>query len=111
VSSDSNSRLVYSTGGEIVDAKPQKQRQQTATAKAPDTGGVRLRLDRRSSGRVVTVVSGLAKDAETLLKELKAACGTGGTLKDGLLELQGDHRDKVEVALGARGIKSKRAGG
>jgi translation initiation factor 1 len=71
-----------------------------------------LRLDRRASDRVVTVVTGLpAADAATLARELKAACGTGGTLKDGVLELQGDHRSRVEEALRERGLRSKRAGG
>jgi translation initiation factor 1 len=61
---------------------------------------------------VVTVVSGLPPaEAPTLARELKAACGAGGTFKDGVLELQGDHRDKVEAALRARSLPSKRAGG
>jgi translation initiation factor 1 len=42
---------------------------------------------------------------------LKAACGAGGTYKDGALELQGDHRDRVEAALRTRGLRSKRTGG
>jgi translation initiation factor 1 len=73
-----------------------------------------LRLDRRASGRVVTVVTGLPgspADAAELLKALKAACGAGGTVRDGVLELQGDHRDAVEAALRERAIRSKRAGG
>jgi translation initiation factor 1 len=62
----------------------------------------------------VTVVSGLpGPDAErlALARVLKTACGAGGTFKDGVLELQGDHRDRVEAALRARGLRSKRAGG
>jgi translation initiation factor 1 len=60
----------------------------------------------------VTVVSGLPPEqADTLTRELKAACGSGGTYKNGRLELQGDHRDRVEEALHRRGIRSKRAGG
>jgi len=46
-----------------------------------------------------------------LAKELKTACGTGGTVKDGALELQGDHRPRVEAVLDARGLRSKRSGG
>jgi translation initiation factor 1 len=63
---------------------------------------------------VVTLVTGLPgseRDKGELLRTLKSACGTGGTLKGGALELQGDHRDAVEAALLARGLKSKRAGG
>ena len=63
---------------------------------------------------MVTVVSGLpggAAEVAALAKTLKAACGAGGTVKDGLLEMQGDHRDRIESALAARGLKSKRSGG
>ncbi len=76
--------------------------------------GIRLRLERRASGRVVTVVAGLPGTAEAvavLARALKASCGTGGTVKDGALELQGDHRDQVEAALTARALRWKRAGG
>lgn len=76
--------------------------------------GIRLRLERRASGRVVTVVSGLPgtpAEVAALAKTLKSACGAGGTVKDGQLELQGDHRDRIESALAARGLKSKRSGG
>ena len=109
---DSNSRLVYSTGGALpADDKP---------ARAPrpqpqsEGRGVRLRLERRASDRLATLVSGLPgseKQLAQLLKQLKTACGAGGTVKDGLLELQGDQRDKVEAVLRERGIASKRAGG
>ena len=63
---------------------------------------------------MVTVVSGLpGRKAEVaeLARGLKATCGAGGTVKDGVLELQGDHRDRVEAALAARGLRSKRSGG
>jgi translation initiation factor 1 len=107
VSRERESRLAYSTGGE----------REPETAAAPELrprGGTRLRLERRGSGRLVTVVSGLpGTDAEgaALGRELRAACGTGGTYKDGALELQGDQRERVEQLLRARGIPSKRAGG
>lgn len=107
---DRNVRLAYSTSGEV--ETPEKP-ERTRTAEA-GKGGIRLRLDRRASDRVVTVVTGLAgrpKDVAALAKALKAACGAGGTVKNGALELQGDHRDKVEAALAARGLQSKRAGG
>ena len=102
-------RLVYSTGGLPKPAKPEPQPKSDAGA-----GKIRLRLDRRASNRVVTVVTGLpgsAAEIAALARSLKLACGTGGTLKDGALELQGDHRDKVEAVLGAAGLKSKRSGG
>jgi translation initiation factor 1 len=109
---DDNSRLVYSTGGPL----PKETRNDKPPRAQPATAGhgVRLRLDRRASGRWVTLVGGLRLPQAKLLEllgELKAACGAGGTLKEGVLELQGDQRDKVEAALEARGIRSKRAGG
>ena len=98
-------RLVYSTGGE----KDREPAREVPAAKSP---GIRLRLERRASARVVTVVSGLPADqGSALARELRAACGTGGRFEDGVLELQGDHRDRVEEALRARGLPSKRAGG
>lgn len=106
---DANSRLVYSTGGEV----PPSEKAAKPAAATPSRG-VRLRLDRRASDRLMTLVSGLPGPQSALqqtLGELKSACGAGGAVKDGILELQGDQRDKVEAFLGARGIASKRAGG
>jgi translation initiation factor 1 len=62
----------------------------------------------------VTLVRGLALDAASLdkvAKQLKAACGSGGTVKDGVVEVQGDHCEKVLALLAAQGLKVKRAGG
>jgi translation initiation factor 1 len=114
---DDNTRLAYSTGGPVPESKaaPKPERRRSAApSRDSGKGGIRIRLDRRASDRVVTVVSGLpGRPAELaeLAKALKSACGAGGTVKDGALELQGDHRDKVEAALSARGLESKRAGG
>ena len=110
---DSNSRLVYSTGNDSLD-QAQDVPKQPPQQRQPEGRGVRLRLERRASDRLATLVSGLPgpeRQLTALLKELKTACGAGGTVKDGVLELQGDHRDKVEAVLRARGIASKRAGG
>jgi translation initiation factor 1 len=104
---DSNVRLAYSTGGDT----PPPEEPEAKPAQGP---GIRLRLDRRASGRVVTVVTGLPGTEATkaaLAREMRAACGTGGTFKDGAVELQGDHRERVEAFLSARALKSKRAGG
>ena len=106
-----HTRLVYSTGGERLE--PPEFDEAPRGPKKPSPG-VRLRLDRRASGRVVTVVSGLTggrAEVTELARGLKAACGAGGTVKDGVLELQGDHRERVEAALAARGLRSKRSGG
>jgi translation initiation factor 1 len=83
---------------------------------APRGDGV-VRVRREVAGRrgkPVTTVSGvpLASDAlRDLAGELKRRCGTGGTAKDGIIEIQGDHRDVVIAELEARGYTVKRAGG
>jgi translation initiation factor 1 len=101
-----DSRLVYSTGGPVAPTPPEKS--------VPPAGkGIRIRLERRASGRVVTVVTGVPGrpgDVEALGRELRAGCGTGGTTRDETIELQGDHRNKVEAVLARRGLRSKRAG-
>ena len=104
---DTNARLVYSTAGEAPRADRQRQPEQT------DGRRVRLHLDRRASGRVVTVVTGLpgsSAEIAALGKALKAACGAGGSVKHGTLELQGDQRERVEAMLRAGGLQSKRSG-
>ncbi|MGE0455658.1 MAG: translation initiation factor [Vicinamibacteria bacterium] len=110
---DPNVRLAYSTDTGVAE-EPKKAKQRRPAQAQPAGPGIRLRLERRASGRLATVVTGLPGNEQSLLalaRELKTACGAGGTLKDGALELQGDHRDAVERALTARGLKSKRAGG
>ena len=65
-------------------------------------------------GKTVTVVTGLPLDAlalAALSKRLKFACGTGGTVKAGALEFQGDHREQLVALLASEGFKSKLAGG
>ena len=82
----------------------------------PKTDGV-VRVSRSSKGRggkTVTLVSGLPLDEAALAKlakQLKAACGSGGTVKDGVVEVQGDHCDTVLQALLKQGYAAKRAGG
>jgi translation initiation factor 1 len=108
VARDPNSRLVYSTGGEVERPQPEP----SGTTARPGKGGIRLRLERRASGRLVTVVTGLPADsAEELARALRRACHAGGSFRDGVLELQGDQREGIETELAARGLASKRAGG
>jgi len=84
--------------------------------KAPQGDGV-VRVSRESKGRggkTVTLVRGvaLAPDALAALgKRLRSACGSGGTLKDGVLEVQGDHAERVVALLQQEGFVVKRSGG
>jgi translation initiation factor 1 len=76
-----------------------------------------VRVSRETKGRKgkgVTLVKGVALDdaaLAALAKQLKAACGSGGTVKDGVIEVQGDHCDQVMQLLVRQGMNVKRAGG
>lgn len=76
-----------------------------------------VRVGRESKGRKgkgVTLINGVplpAAELKKLAKELKQKCGTGGTLKDGVIEIQGDHRDILIDLLKAKGWTVKRSGG
>jgi translation initiation factor 1 len=82
----------------------------------PPSDGV-VRVSRETKGRggkAVTVVRGVALAADPLAelgKQLRTACGAGGTVKDGVIEVQGDHADRLVELLKARGHNVKRAGG
>ena len=86
-----------------------------AAAKAAAGDGI-VRVSRETGGRggkVVTLVRGLPLAGEELAalgKRLRSACGTGGTVKGGVLELQGEHRDRVLALLVAEGYTAKRVG-
>jgi translation initiation factor 1 len=79
----------------------------------PASQAARVRREKRG-GKVVTVVTGLdpvATDLATLLKQLRVALGAGGTVKDGVLELQGDQRAALVERLRALGYPAEPAGG
>lgn len=113
------SRLVYSTErGRICPGCAQPVAACTCknNKAMPATDGI-VRVSHETKGRKgkgVTVIQGVALDALALAqlgKQLKAACGTGGTTKDGVIEIQGEHRDTVIAALQKRGMTVKRTGG
>jgi translation initiation factor 1 len=87
----------------------------TALPAARPDGVVHVGLETKGrGGKAVTLVRGLGLDAAGLAdwgKRLRTACGTGGSVKDGVLELQGDHRDRVVAWLEQQGRKAKRVGG
>jgi translation initiation factor 1 len=88
-----------------------------ALAKTKPAGDGVARVSRENKGRggkTVTLVRGLALDEaalQVLGKQLRAACGAGGTVKDGAMELQGDHRERVLAWLIHEGFSAKAAGG
>jgi translation initiation factor 1 len=78
---------------------------------APESQTARLKLEKRPKGKLVTVIDALdseGNDLADLASRLKASCGTGGTVKDGRIELQGDHLQAVEAALQSLKYKTKR---
>ena len=105
--SDGNAETVFSTDGGRVraDAAP------VATTGAAD--GI-VRVQRTTAGRkgkTVTLVTGIPPgELADTGKELKRLCGSGGSVKDGVVEIQGDHRDRIAAHLGTR-YRVKLAGG
>lgn len=116
-------RIVYSTDSGRVDTCPHCGQSykycrcnQLATSSTKKSDGiVRVMRDRKQrGGKTVTVITGVIANGEeltALAQQLKKLCGSGGTVKDGNIEIQGDHCDKVIAKLTASGYKVKRAGG
>jgi len=114
----SNSGLVYSTdGGRMCPACRRPSSECACKASALPAGDGVVRVSRQTKGRggkSVTLVKGLALDAISLAllgKQLRTVCGSGGTVKDGVIEVQGDHCDLVMETLRKHGHAPKRSGG
>ena len=84
-------------------------------ASSASDGVVRVSRETKGrKGRVVTLVTGLRLQSvplRQLAKELKQKCGSGGTIRDGVIEIQGEHRDAVIAELTKQGRKAVRSGG
>jgi translation initiation factor 1 len=118
-------RLVYSTEQGSLEKPMSKERPgggrkrrrpaAAAAIKKPGKQGVRIRRESKGrGGKIVSIIDGLALDQaalKQLLKQLKAGLGTGGALRDGALEIQGDHREKLLQLLEKQGISARLAGG
>ena len=104
----SNSRLVYSTdAGRIKEEKPKTE--------TVGDGNVRVRPEKKGrGGKTVTVISGLplaGNDLKAFARKLKKRAGGGGAVKDGNIELQGDHVDVMVDVLKKEGYDARRSGG
>ena len=114
-----NSRLVYSTEtGKTCPSCSRPQEKcacQSRKATPPSDGIVRLMRETKGrKGKGVTLVTGLPLDSnelKKLAKSLKQKCGSGGSIKKGVIEIQGDHRDILEKELSRLNYRVKRAGG
>jgi len=115
----SEDRIVYSTGvGRRCPECGQPKancRCRPGRSAGPGDGNVRIRRETKGrGGKTVTTISGLPLEADALKllgAELRRLCGTGGSVKNGMIEIQGEHRDRLLEALRARGFAAKRAGG
>ena len=114
-------RLIYSTDSGRIDTCPTcglpytKCRCDQPSITKQSDGIVRVRRERKGhGGKTVTVIDGVIgseTEMAALAQRLKKLCGSGGTVKDRNIEIQGDHCEKVMVKLTELGYKVKRAGG
>jgi translation initiation factor 1 len=110
----SNSRLAYSTdGGDRRRETGRRRAEQSQGPQLPDDGVVRIFREKGGrGGKTMTVVRGLpAADLVAVASELKRQLGSGGAVKAGAVELQGDHRENVAARLREKGYRVKLAGG
>ncbi len=90
-------------------------RTRAASRREPASGAVRVsRVTQGRGGKAVSVITGLPLDEAALAalaRELKQRCGSGGTVREGTIEIQGEHRDTLVAELLRRGFAARRAGG
>lgn len=115
---DSNSRLVFSTGAGRVcfhcglsPCRCSQIKSNSEPAALPRRITARLRMEKAGrGGKMVTIVDGLPDNdvfLKDLCQDLKRACGTGGTVLEGAVQLQGDVRERIRPVLSARGYTVK----
>ncbi|MEG3976356.1 translation initiation factor [Microcoleus sp. herbarium8] len=108
----SGKRIVYSEFGNTDNSAAM---QRGTPEVAPNQQNLKVEASRKGrGGKTVTVISGFQGKPETLAdlaKQLKAQCGTGGTVKDNEIEIQGEHKQKLAEILKKMGYKAKISGG
>jgi translation initiation factor 1 len=100
-------RIVYSTDP---DWKPESEKKSEKILKSDQLAYIE-RERKGHGGKTVTTISNLRGDLKLLLKDLRIFCGSGGTLKNGIIQIQGDQRNKIAEYLDQNGIRYKKRGG
>ena len=103
--------------GVVLRKRPSASERAPIVPPVPSGAATRVRVGREVAGRggkAVSVIVGLPLSPvqlEALARELKKLCGAGGAVRDGRIEIQGEHRDRLVEALRHRGYDAKRSGG
>jgi translation initiation factor 1 len=110
--SNRNSEIVFSTNRDFKPEDPENEGEEQVN---PSDQVLKIWLEKNGrGGKIASIVKGFrgsAEELEKLGKLLKSKCGVGGTVKDGEILIQGDHRDKMLKILIAEGYVAKKAGG
>ena len=105
-----NSKLIYSTDQGV----SLKDETEIRSVVDPSQQQVRIHLDRKGGGKIVSIVKGLEESMDVLMviaKELKRGCGVGGSVKNGEILIQGNKREKIQQLLIKKGYAVKLSGG
>ena len=108
---DEDKKLVYSTETGWVDEPKRRVKKTVAATRTPDDGVIRVAREGRRGGTMSLITGIDERELAETAKALKKLCGTGGTAKNGIVEIQGDHRDKIVAYFQKLGKPVKKAGG
>ena len=106
-----NNNIIYSTDQTFMQTNENEIEKNNL---GTNNKNVRIWLERRGGGKLVTVIKGLNNQSvnlELLGRELRKQCAVGGCVKDNTIQIQGNHRDKILAILDEKGIKAKKSGG
>lgn len=85
-------------------APPKPDKKRSYAVEKSRKGGFKLRAEKRAAGKIVTVLEGVSGDIGALAREIQKVVGAGGKAQDGVIEVQGDHRTRIEAFLRERGL-------